>query len=116
MNYDDLPDWKKAAANDPPPEEAASDQAFEAWKALLRTRHVYADESLTQPPATPESPEEPVRDPKLPAIPTDPCPQCGDRQYWRPKTGPFVCNRCNPPPKPDHEFVEEWWYIVPEIA
>jgi hypothetical protein len=43
--------------------------------------------------------------------PEEPCPTCGQRQYWRPVTGPFRCASCEPWGKLDR--VEQWWYVVP---
>jgi hypothetical protein len=49
---------------------------------------------------------------KRPSVPAEPCPQCGGRQYWRAKIGPFICYDCTLD-KPSHNSVEEWWYLVP---
>ena len=102
-----------------------SPSAYKDWNDVLRA---HDDEPLA--PLDPDSriqqtnrriapkDQPPDPDPQTQPVPppTTPCAKCRHRQYWRAITGPFLCERCDPPPKPDHLSVEQWWCVVPEIG
>jgi hypothetical protein len=127
MDWDELPETKKIAGHDLPEElverSAEEDQIAQAIQEAekLKAEKQKPLPWLENPDVAPiiarrHAAMVATRAAGLPVPPIAACSICGSRQYWRGKAGGFVCNQCEPPPKPDHESVEEWWCVVPEIG